>query len=117
MTLVSRLIQALQRFQDDYRWDLAGPALRRAAAMSARLTEMDEHLPLATALRGRSPQDSPFDLSVFTTLPMGPNTQPIASIAAPAVLEPDPQVMWDWSGVEWNFADLLGRPDSGHGLG
>jgi hypothetical protein len=71
---------------------------------------MDEHLPLATALLGRSPQDSPFDISAFTTLPMNTTTQP-------AILEPDPQVLWDWSGVEWNFADLLGRPDSAGGMG
>lgn len=116
MDLVTRLLQALQRFQKDYNWDLAGPALRRAASMSARLTDMDEHLPLAAALRGQTapvipPQSDLANLANVATMPVVPPS----SSAAPMTMamEPDPQVMWDWSGVDWNFADLLGRPDAG----
>lgn len=97
MDLLAKLTRALHRYQTDYKWDIAAPALRRAAAVEARLKSIGEHDAVATALRG-GVTATPFDLGAALQ-----NLNP----AQPAV-EAEPQFVWDWSGMDWNFADLLG---------
>lgn len=98
MDLLASLVRALHRFQTEYKWDIAVPALRRAAAVEARLKSIGEHEAVVTALRGGD-SATPFDLdAVLQNMVVGP---------APAV-ETEPQLVWDWSGLDWNFGDVLG---------
>ncbi|KAI9632181.1 uncharacterized protein MKK02DRAFT_40480 [Dioszegia hungarica] len=98
MDLLASLVRALHRFQTEYKWDIAVPALRRAAAVEARLKSIGEHEAVVTALRGGDIA-TPFDLdAVLQNMVAGP---------APAV-ETEPQLVWDWSGLDWNFGDVIG---------
>ena len=94
MNILSGLIRSLNRYQTDYKWDIAAPALRRAAAVEGRLRSIGEHSTLAAALRGGDGD------TASTTLPA------FDPIQVP--LETDSQFVLDWGGLDWNFIDMLG---------
>lgn len=89
--LVSTLIGALRSYADNHGWDLASSALRRSASMAARLTDMQEHLPLATALGGGEPAGRP------EPLPSAANTNDGGVL-------PDPQTIFTLP--DWNWDDV-----------
>jgi hypothetical protein len=97
MNYLAQLIRALHHFQTDYKWDIAAPALRRAAAVEARLNSIGEHHMVAAALRGGETA-TPIRLDSFLqTIDQTQDT-----------VQTEPQYVWDWGGVDWNFIDLLG---------
>ena len=103
MDLLGRLIRALHRFQTDYKWDIASPALIRAAAVEARLISIGEHDAVVTALQGGEAA-IPLDISAAL--------QSLNAVQQTAV-RTEPQLVWDLSGMDWSFGDLLGETDTG----
>nr|XP_019007019.1 uncharacterized protein I203_00615 [Kwoniella mangroviensis CBS 8507]OCF70480.1 hypothetical protein I203_00615 [Kwoniella mangroviensis CBS 8507] len=101
LNLIARLIRSLHHYQTNYAWDIAGPALRRAATMGDRLRKLEEHVELSEALRGSS-SSTPGDLNLDASLP-----PPVAPIASGDVAV-EPQLLWDWTGAEIDFDQLLG---------
>jgi hypothetical protein len=99
MDLLSRLVRALHGFQTTSGWDIASPALRRAAAVENKLKSLGEHDQLLRALRGGITQ-SPLDVMAAV--------EAIATTAVPEASEMEPQFVWDWSGMDWDFGSLLG---------
>jgi hypothetical protein len=103
MDLVGKLVRALHRFQTEYKWDIAVPALGRAAAVEARLRSIGEHDELVSALRGGETA-IPVDLdAALQALNEG----------QAAAAQNEPQLVWDWSGIDWNVGDLLNTETNG----
>lgn len=97
MSHLAQLVRALHHCQTDFKWDIATPALRRASAVEARLNSIGEHETVAAALRSGETA-TPIRLDSFRqTFDQTQNT-----------VETEPQYVWDWGGLDWNFIDLLG---------
>ncbi|WVW83573.1 hypothetical protein I302_105594 [Kwoniella bestiolae CBS 10118] len=101
LDLIARLVRSLHQYQTTNIWDIAGPALRRAATMGDRLRKLEEHVELSEALRGSS-SSTPGDLNLESSLPL-----PVAPVTSGDVAV-EPQLLWDWTGAEIDFDQLLG---------
>ncbi|OCF32502.1 hypothetical protein I316_05930 [Kwoniella heveanensis BCC8398] len=101
LNLIARLVRSLFHYQSTYTWDIAAPALRRAAAMDDRLRKLREHDTLCEALRGSS-STTPGDLNLDSSLP------PAAAPITTGEIAVEPQLVWDWTGAEIDFDQLLG---------
>jgi hypothetical protein len=64
-----------------------------------KLKSLGEHDQLLRALRGGITQ-SPLDVMAAV--------EAIATTAVPEASEMEPQFVWDWSGMDWDFGSLLG---------
>lgn len=92
-TLLATLVRSLHRYQADYKWDIAIPAIRRAAAVDARLKSLGEHQDVALALRGGD-TETPFDVDAALEALIA---QPMDNTGT------EPQFIWDNSGMDWNL--------------
>ncbi|WVQ92944.1 hypothetical protein IAU59_000005 [Kwoniella sp. CBS 9459] len=105
LNLIARLVRSLYHYQKAYTWDIAAPALRRAAAMEDRLRKLQEHDTLCDALRGSS-STTPGNLNLDSSL--APAVAPITA----GEVAVEPQLVWDWTGAEFDFDQLLGLPSN-----
>ncbi|WVQ81389.1 hypothetical protein IAT38_003513 [Cryptococcus sp. DSM 104549] len=109
MAILAQLIGSLHSYHSASSWDVAGPAIRRAAAVAGRLRGQSEHEELCEALLNgttATPSQFQFDPSVGDALAA-------AQIQQPLVETVDPQLVWGLNGLDWGLGDWLNIPMTG----